>query len=219
MKSNFKFIPILLVFTFLNCKKDITLSEYKFSDKESVINCDGQDSKLLNEALYAFEDDINSFYKNNNNPNGNLALIYSQFLRNYSTNRINYEDLVTPHTLEVFTVLKTKNDLWDLNNTVSKLNYYGSFFNCIATNVQNQNLKSTLNALLTTHSMSARMFSSPLITQYNAASNDKYLSAYVAFDLFYAKLFDIDATKVKERELKDMNLNQNEPNVNKDSLK
>lgn len=214
MKANFNLFAFLLVCTLLSCNQDVTLSEYKFSDKAAVINCGGKDSKLFNEALYAFEDDITSFYKNKNNPNGNLPLIYSQFLRNYSGHRINYEELVTPHTLEVFKVLKTRKDLWDPNSSVSKLNYYGSFFNCIATNVQDKNLKPTLNALLTTHSMSPRMFTAPLLTQYRAAANDKYLSAYVAFDLFYAKLFDIDPTKVKEREEKvDFNQTPNSPNT------
>ena len=128
-------------------------------------------------------------------------------------NRVDYETLVTPHTMEVFNVLKTKKDLWSQEETDHNLNYYGSFFNCIANNVQNQNLKPTLNALLTTHSMSARMFSAPLVTNYNAAANDKYLSAYVAFDLFYAKLFDIDPNKVKERNV-DFNQTPSVPNPN-----
>ena len=199
MKTNFKLLAFLLTCTLLSCKKEVTLAEYKFADKPMVINCGGEDAKLFNEALYAFEDDISSFYKKNNNPSGNLTLVYSQFLRNYGTNRINYEELVTPHTLEVFNVLKTKKELWNSTGTDNKLNYSSSFFNCIADNVQDKNLKPTLNALLTTHSMSSRMFSAPLITKYNAAASDKYLSAYVAFDLFYTHLFDIDTTKVKER--------------------
>jgi len=214
MKTNFSILVFVLVSTLLSCKQEVTLAEYKFSDKDMVINCGDKDSKLINEALYSFEDDITSFYKNKNNPNGNLPLVYSQFLRNYSGRRINYEELVTPHTLEVFNVLKTRQDLWDLNSNVSKLNYYGSFFSCIASNVQDKNLKPTLNALLTTHSMSPRMFTAPLLTQYRAVANDKYLSAYVAFDLFYAKLFDIDTTKVKEREEKvDFNQTPKEPNT------
>ena len=205
MKTNFNLFVVLLVVTLWSCKEEVKLSEYKFADKPTVINCGGEDEKLYNEALYAFEDDISSFYKNNNNPNGNLMLVYSQFLRNYETNRMNFEELVTPHTLEVFNVLKTKKDVWNPEGTESKLNYYGSFFSCIADNVKDQNLKATLDALLTTHSMSPRMFSSPLVTKYSIAASDKYLSAYVAFDLFYAKLFDIDPTKVKERQI---NFNQ-----------
>lgn len=199
MKTNFKLFAFLAVSILLSCKQEVTLSDYKFSDKPTVLDCGDKDSKLYNEALYAFEDDITSFYKNKNNPNGNLGLIYSQFLRYSDANRINYEELVTPHTLEVFNVLKTKKDLWNMESSVSKFNYYGSFFDCIAAHIQNQNLKPTLNALLTTRSMSPRMFTAPLITQYRAAAEDKYLSAYIAFDLFYAKLFDIDPTKVKER--------------------
>lgn len=207
MKTYFKLIVFLLVCTFSSCKNEATLSEYKFSDQETVLNCEGQDSKLLNEALYAFEEDIKTYYANNYTKNGELYLFYSEFIVRYIKNLVPYEELVTPHTLEVFNVLKTKTELWNPENTVSKLNYYNPFFNCIAANVQDKDLKTTLNALLTTHSMSTRLFVSPLTTQSRTVADDPYLRAYVAFDLFYAKLFDIDVTKVKERVKTNNNLN------------
>jgi hypothetical protein len=211
MKTKLNLIAFSFLCTVLSCKNETTLSEYKFSDQEMVLNCEGQDSKLLNEALYAFEDNLKTFFKNNYTRNGDLYMFYSQFIPRDVKGMVPYEELMTPHTLEVFNVLKTKKELWNPENTVSKLNYNSSFFNCIATNVQDKDLKTTLNALLATHSMNPRMFTSPLVTQYRKVADDPYLRAYVAFDLFYAKLFDIDATKVKERE--NVDDNQNEPNT------
>ena len=66
---------------------------------------------------------------------------------------------------------------------------------CISQNIANPDLKTTFNALLSTNSMSPRLFGAPLVSSYSLALNDKYLAAYVAFDLFYAKLFDVDFTQ------------------------
>ena len=203
MKPFSNLIIIFTLFTFLSCKNENTLSEYKYSDQETLLNCDSPDSKLWNEAIYSFENDIMTFYANNHySKDGDLYLFYSEYVVRYIKSMVAYEDLISPHTLEVFNVLKTKPELWNLENTVSKLNYYSPLFNCIATNVQDNDLKTTLNALLTTRSMSPRMFTSPLSTQSRTIANDPYLRAYVAFDLFYAKLFDIDVSKVKDREPK-----------------
>ena len=210
MKPIIKSIIILILCTFLSCKNNNTLSEYKYSDQETLLNCDSPDAKLWNEALYSFENDIRIFYANNHyNKDADLYLFYSEFVVRYIKNMVAYEDLISPHTLEVFNVLKTKPELWNLDNTISKLNYYSPLFNCIAANVQDKDLHTTLNALLSTHSMSPRMFTSPLSTQSRTVANDPYLRAYVAFDLFYAKLFDIDVSKIKDREPKlELNTNQ-----------
>lgn len=214
MKTHYNFIAILCLSLLLNCKNENTLSEYKFTNREMVLDCDGEDSKLLNEALYAFEDDIRTFYANNYySKDGDLYLFYSDFIVRDIKGMVIYENLISPHTLEVFNVLKSKSEMWNLENNVSKLNYYSPFFNCIAANVEDKNLKTTLNALLSTHSMSPRLFTSPLTTQSRIVASDPYLRAYVAFDLFYAKLFDIDVTKVKEHENQVETINFNNPNI------
>lgn len=203
MKPIIKSIFILILCSFLSCKNQNTLSEYKFSDQETLLNCDSPDIKLWNEAIYSFENDIRIFYANNYySKDGELYLFYSDFIVRYIKDKVTYEDMISPHTLEVFNVLKTKPELWNLENSVSKLNYNSLLFNCIVANVQDKDLNTTLNALVSTKSMSPRMFTSPLSTQPRTVANDPYLRAYVAFDLFYAKLFDIDASKVKDREPK-----------------
>ena len=80
---------------------------------------------------------------------------------------------------------------------------------CIAQNITNPDLKTTLNALLSTNSMNPKLFGAPLSTNYSLTLSDKYLAAYVAFDLFYAKLFDVDFSKVeKEKQKVDFNITQ-----------
>lgn len=194
MNTHFlKLFLIALIVNLMSCKKDVTLSEYKYTDKGIVLNCENINTKLFNEALFAFENDMTNFYSKGK---PNISRAYSQFVRQAINGQVKYEDMLSPHTVKVFEVLKSINELWDATNPKSHLNYSSNYFNCIANNIQNKNLKTTLNALISTNSMSPKLFGAPLITNYNQALRDKYLSAYIAFDLFYAKLFDADLSKV-----------------------
>lgn len=196
MKTQFfKLFLFTLTISLISCKKENTLSEFKFADKGLVLSCENVNSKLYSEAIFAFENDILNFY-GKNNPNASLLQAYSQFIRNAIYGRLKYEDIVSPHTLKVFKVLKNENDLWSANNPKSYLNYNSALVNCISINMQNADLKTTFNALLKTNSMSPKPFGAPLMSNYRNVVKDKYLAAYVAFDLFYAKLFNMDLSKV-----------------------
>ena len=195
MKTNFKLIALLLLVGLTSCKNDNKLSEYKYADKPIVLTCNTMDTKLYQEALYSFEDDILNFY-GKDKPNASLVQAYNQFIRMANFGNIKYEDILSAHSIKVFEALKKDNNLWDVNNSKSHLNYNSTFFNCIANNISDANLKTTLNALLTTNSMSPKLFGAPLLNKYSTALNDKYLASYIAFELYYAKLFDLDLSKI-----------------------
>lgn len=196
MKTKFNLIVFLLVLAFVSCKNDNTFNDYKYTSNGIVIDCNDEKlTTIINEALFSFEDDITQFYKNKQT-NANIA--YSQFIRNSISGRVKYTDIVTPHTVKVFHALK-KYDLWDAENPKSHLNYNSPFFKCLAKNIKDKNLKTTLNALVSTNSMSPKLFGSPLMTRYRSATSDKYLATYIAFDLYYAKLFDVDLSNVEEK--------------------
>ncbi|WP_157515039.1 hypothetical protein [Gaetbulibacter saemankumensis] len=195
MNSTFKFIAFLLAITFLNCKQKETFQDFKYSDKKALITCPELNSQLFNEALYSFEDDILNYYKSNRS-NTTLVQAYNLFVRDATGNRAKYDQIISKHSLNVFEALKNENNLWDANNPSSHLNYNGPLLECISINMQNKHLKTTLNALISTNSMSPKLFGAPLSTQYRQALSDKYLATYIAFDLYYAKLFGIDFSKV-----------------------
>lgn len=198
MNTKINLITVLTVLILTGCKKEQTFNDYQYSDKGIVLNCEGFDTQLYNEALFAFENDIQNFY-NKNNPNPNQLRAYSQFIREAISNRAKYAEMVSPHTVKVFQALKNDNALWDANNPKSHLNYNSALFSCIANNIQNNDLKTTLNALVSTNSMSPKLFGAPLTSNYSSAIKDKYLAAYMAFDLFYAKLFDVDLSQVNNK--------------------
>ena len=195
MNLNFNFIILLLVLTILNCKNESTFSDYQYAANPMVLTCGDFNSKLYHEALYSFENDILTFYSKTNK-NRSQIQAYNLFIRTAVYGQTKYEDIVSAHTLKVFEALKNVNTLWDANNTKSHLNYNSSIVSCIANNIQDPALKTTFNSLITTNSMSAKLFGAPLISKYRTAIKDKYLATYIALDLFYAKLFDVDFSKV-----------------------
>lgn len=201
MKTKFNLILFLLTVTVFSCKNEKPFDDYQFISNGIMINCnDEKTAAIVNEALFSFENDITKFYSKDQ-PNINLA--YSQFVRNAIYGRVNYTEIVSPHTVKVFEALKKEGEFWDAQNPISHLNYNSTFFQCIANNIQDKNLKTTLKALVSTKSMSPKLFGAPLMTRYNRATSDKYLAGYIAFDLFYAKLFDVDLSQVKEKPIED----------------
>jgi hypothetical protein len=203
--KNFLITLFFLCFT-IGCKKENTFTTYEFADKPVALACENLNSKLYNEALYSFENDILNFYGKDKK---SLLMAYSQFIRLSVYGRVNYKNMVSEHTLKVFEALKNDTELWNLENASSHLNYNSALMDCIAVNITNPDLKTTLNALLSTNSMNPKLFGAPLSTNYSLTLSDKYLAAYVAFDLFYAKLFDVDFSKVeKEKQKVDFNITQ-----------
>jgi len=194
MNSKFTLIIVLLAVTFISCKQQNTFSDYKFADKPQAISCEGLNSKLYNEALYSFEDDILKFYQQKK-AETSLVQAYSQFIRAAVYSRYKLEEIPSKHTLAVFEALKNENDLWDATNKESHLNYNGIAIKCIANNINDVNLKTTFNALLSSNSLSPKLFGAPLVSKYRNALNDKHLALYIALE-YYSKLFDIDLSKV-----------------------
>lgn len=188
-------IAFLLVATLFSCKNESPFSNFKYADKTPIFTCENANSKLLNEALYSFEDDIDKHYKQANQ-NSRLDQAYSQIIRNSIFGRLKFEDIVSKHSVEVLEALKKEENLWNNDNPKSKLNYNSSALECISNNIKDTNLKTTLNALLSTNSMAPKLFGPALVSKYRNAISDKNLAMYVALDLYYAKLFDIDFSKV-----------------------
>lgn len=195
MNTKINFITILLVFALASCKKENTFTDYKYAYEPNTLTCDNLDTKLYNEALYSFEADILSFY-GKNNPNYNQLQAYNQFIREGIYGRANLEGIISKHSTKVFEALKNDKNLWISQNGSTGLNYKSPFLDCISKNMSDKSLKTTFNALISTNSMSPKLFGAPLLTNYRFVQNDKYLATYVALDLYYSKFFDIDFAKI-----------------------
>lgn len=160
----------------------------------SISNCTDKDIKLFNEALLSFENDIKTKY-NVNDQNINRA--YIGFLNDTRNNRINLQAMVSKPTKTVFEALKTRTDIWTENN---QLNYNSDIVKCLVENISDKNLKTTFHALLSTNSMSFRMYGEAVRSRSITLRSDKYLSLFLALDQYYAKLHNVDLSKAKEAE-------------------
>ena len=105
MTTKFYFIILFILCFATSCKKENTFKEYEFADKPAVLECNNLNSKLYNEALYSFENDILNFYGKDKK---SLLLAYSQFIRLSVYGRVNYKNIVSEHTLKVFEALKNE---------------------------------------------------------------------------------------------------------------
>ncbi|MEP3837871.1 MAG: hypothetical protein ABJM36_09495 [Algibacter sp.] len=195
MKSKITTFTFLLVITLFSCNQGSQFTDYKYADKPATITCEGVNLKLLNEALYSFEDDIAKHY-NKGNRAPRLDQAYSQIIRNSIYGRLKIEDIASKHTVAVFEALKKEEDLWDATNPKSHLNYNSKVLNCISSSIKDSSLKTTLNALISTNSMAPKLFGPALVSKSRNALSDKSLAMYITLDLFYAKMFDIDFSKV-----------------------
>lgn len=195
MTSKITITILLLVTTLFSCKQEKLFSDFKYADKPTIFICENTNGKLLNEALYSFEDDIVNYYKKSDNK-PRLDQAYSQTLRNAVFGRLKFEDVASKHTVSVFNALKNESNLWNKENTKSNLNYNSTVFKCITNNLKDTKLKTTLNALISTNSMSPKLFGRALLKNYRKTLTDKYLAMYIALDLYYAKLFNIDFSKI-----------------------
>ncbi len=194
MKTYLKLTIILLIMVvFTNCKNDPKLSEYKYSEKEFQVNCENIDLDLIKEAVYSFEADITDYFSQKGRES--LSQAYPRVVNYGQNSRANFNKIPSPHTQEIFEILKTDTELWNLDGETKSLNYDHELVKCIANNLTDKDLKTTFNALITTNSMSTKLFREPLRRKAYLAVNDIYLATYIALDMYYAKLFDMDFDK------------------------
>lgn len=207
----FKLFVIALVISLASCKRETkhTFTDYLYADKPESITCENFDTKLLKEALYSFEDDIANHYDAQTK---NLSRSYNRFINEALSNRLKYEDVISAHTVNVFEAMKNNTSLWNQGNAKSNLSYNSEILKCIVNNIKNNRLKSTFNALLTTNSMSPALTGDAVRGNVGNLLNDKYLATYVALDLYYAKLFDVDFTTINfEEPQTNVDFNQKPP--------
>ncbi|MCK8481434.1 hypothetical protein [Psychroserpens algicola] len=180
-----------------NCKQDGSQQDkvkldYKHASRTQVIDCDGVDNTLIQEALFAFEDDILNFYT----PDKPIySRAYSLFVSQSLTGVADYPKMVSEHSKQVFEALKQDKSLWTTNPDGSRLNFNHPLFKCIGNEIADEPLSKTYNALIDTKSMSLRMFGDQLKRKTFGMKDDKYLATYVALELFYGKLYDVDFNK------------------------
>ncbi len=193
MRNSLQLITFTLSIFLMGCQESKPTADldYKYTNQKPVLNCDGIDTKLLEEAFHSFENDLTSYYT----PQKPIySRAYSIFVSQALAGKVNYSLMVSDHSKKVLEALKQDESLWTNNPDGSKVNFSHPVFECIGKNIQDKPLKQTFNALISTNSMSLRMFGQELRQKTFGMKDDKYLATYVAMELFYGKIYDKDFT-------------------------
>ncbi len=99
MKIQLKPLTVLLIsFLLVGCKKEATLSEFKYSANDFQVTCEEVNPELFKEAVYSFEDDITKYFAQKGTKN--LSQAYSRAVNLGIYGRAKYEEIASPHTIE-----------------------------------------------------------------------------------------------------------------------
>lgn len=193
MKKRIIYFVICLIL--VNCQDSNQELTFKHSEKPTVINCQIKDSKLFNEAIYSFEEVlVNQYGKGKSD----TSYPYYTFLKETFNNNVDFNTISNEHALDVFEALAQVEGLFVIKNNSLSLNYNHEIFNCIGNNLEDEDFKTTFNALLSTNSLSLRMIKEVIMRQRRTINTDKYLNMYIALELYYSKLSDVDLSKAKD---------------------
>jgi len=192
MKSRFTLL-IATVFLITGCNED--KFEYRYADKEDTIKCNNGsvNTQLLKEAYYSFEEDLKQYFSKNT---ANPAQGYNMLIAMTTSGKGPEPTNTSAHVRSVMAALKKEKDLWVNDNGTYRLNYNSDTVTCLGENIQDEELRTTFDALVSTNSMNSKIFASPLRTKIRNIQTDKFLATFIALDLFYAKLYDVDFSTI-----------------------
>lgn len=188
-------VASILCASLFSCKKEVNLA-YKYADQPNALTCETIDTKLYNEAYYAFENAILIHAKNTNrNPNANINS--AQAMRNFvsrSRGAIKINDYITEESLAVFKALQSQ-ELWN----GAKLKSQSDVLNCIGNSISNKDLKTSFNALRSVEeNLDPKLIVSAIASSNNRSQyQDKALMTYIALDAYYGKFINQDFSKLE----------------------
>lgn len=177
----------------LNCKEETSQKQMTFDHKyqttPDMLQCDGIDTAIFQEAMLSFENDILKYYTPDQPI---ITRAYSIFVAQGVSNKAEYKKMVSEHSKKVFEALKQVDNLWIESADGNHINYQHPIFKCIGENINDEPLRKTYNALIETNSMSIRIFQGQLRRKTFGMKDDRHLATFVALQLFYGKLFDVN---------------------------
>ncbi|MDE0598534.1 MAG: hypothetical protein OSB51_05110 [Dokdonia donghaensis] len=176
-------VVLLLSVSLISCddKKELTLQH---SEKESITACGDEDSALLNEALFQFEQDITEAY----DPEAKrLVSAYGRYLYVGFTGTAEFDRVATCLSIAIYKELLARNILLEDGGT-SNLNYMHPAVQCVINNMEDKDLSTTINALVETNTMNPKLFNSRMRNFGRQAKDQRVTALYVALDAFYQHL-------------------------------
>lgn len=165
--------------------------EFKFQHQPDVVTCAGFDNELAKELLYSFESDIEAYYNFGRYEEGtelSLLYAYSNFAYTGARGEADFNSISSAHSLKLHEWLKNESDIYTKNNDTLRLNYAHPFVNCLIANIDNENIRNTIQNLVDANSMSSEIMASPIRQNYKDAMSDKDFAMYLSLDIYYKYL-------------------------------
>lgn len=187
-----QYLYIIVALVMASCQKPF---EYKYQDKGKPIQCQGLDNALLHEALYSFQEDISSYYRDPDVIAGSDRF-YMQGLAAYVSDGMfgtaPYTLIVSDHSKEVLEQLKMHPDIWNPDGSVSKLNHQSELVLCLFQQIRDPEIKNLLQRLNQHGAIDPAQLSTPFREKIYKAFTDANLAMYIALDGYYQHLYRLD---------------------------
>ena len=209
MKIRFTLLLVTLFLLTTNCKQGEKL-EYQYANQPDTIKCFNPEinTALLKEAFYSFQEDVKLQFAKNS---GNTAQGYSIFINTIAAGNSIDPSKVSEQSRKILEQLKKEDGLWVNDNGKYHLNYESDLVTCLRDNIGDPNLQTTFNALVSTNSMNPKIFAAPLRTQIRNIQNNKFLGTYMALDMYYAQLMDVDFSNIEAPKVLETNWDKDTP--------
>ncbi|MEJ6792700.1 MAG: hypothetical protein QNK89_08255 [Lacinutrix sp.] len=192
-KIIFKLLALLILVIFSNCDNSKTI-DYKYIENPNPLACDYECGDLYKEAVFSFENDIiNTYDPKFKNP----AKSYSSFINYRLRGTMKVKDVASEHSLKIAKALKKDNSIWTTSNGLTVINKSHPLVDCIANNIKDKDIKATFNSLLATNSLKPSLILPLLSNSSRYIQADGSLKSYVALELFYSQLLDVELKDLK----------------------
>lgn len=198
MKTKAWTILLIVALSFWSCQDDFA---YKYADKEAVIECDQINQKMLNEAMYSFQEDVAEHF-NFRSYSPSTPVYYQWGFASYAYNGSQgtapYEEIVRDQSKLILLELVKQKGLFNKDNGQFALNYKHPLVTCLIDKISDDPLRSTIQTLVDVDQMNARLLAEPLRKNIKRLAEDKHLILFMGLATYYPQLMN-----------RNMHLNQN----------
>ena len=179
---------VLIVLVLSGCKKENI--QFRYFEKEDPFLCSTADMDMVKEALYVFEDYISQNY---GFLTKDIEEGYENYIKLLVDDRAPASEYFNEHLIALKSFLKDKDELWVLRDGQLRLNYDQELVSCIVDNIQDEELRQNIDALISSNTIRADLMGPVLFRKRKQFVTDKALASFVVFEFFYPKLFYMDS--------------------------
>jgi len=169
--------------------------EFQYSNQPDLFLCSDADMDLVKEAVYVFEDYIKSNYSflSKDRPEG-----YHNYIRLLLDDRSPAREFFNDYLKSFTKYIKEQDELWTEKDGLLKLDYNHPLVTCIINNIQDEQLKNTIDAMITSNTVRPEVIGPLMFRNKHLMVEDRALATYLIFETFYPKLFYMDSPEFIE---------------------